>query len=164
MLFLIPFSSNAGRFPRQKGTGKWGGGGGGTGICKEFAKRAFIIFVFVLWALVFSLRCVAPFFCPSLFSFTLVGNRPEQEHRKKHGVAIAAGCLVARCCCLELVYKRKTKNWWCWWYFCCWTRVRAWDAGLYNKEEGAAAAAATATTTGRGLGMEAVDGGGSRRW
>jgi hypothetical protein len=32
---------------------------------------------------------------------------------------------------------------------------------LYNKEEGAAA---TATTTGRGLGMEAVDGGGSRRW
>jgi hypothetical protein len=31
---------------------------------------------------------------------------------------------------------------------------------LYNKEEGAA----TATTTGRGLGMEAVDGGGSRRW
>jgi hypothetical protein len=34
---------------------------------------------------------------------------------------------------------------------------------LYNKEEGAAAAA-TATTTGRGLGMEAVDGGGSRRW
>jgi len=81
MLFLIPFSSNAGRFPRQKGTGKWGVGGG-TGICKEFAKRAFIIFVFVLWALVFSLRCVAPFFCPSLFSFTLVGNRPEQEHRK----------------------------------------------------------------------------------
>lgn len=57
-------------------------GGWGNGNLQRICKESVHHFCFVLWALVFSLRCVAPFFCPSLFSFTLVGNRPEQGHRK----------------------------------------------------------------------------------
>lgn len=60
-------------------------GGVGGGRKREFAKnlqreRSSFLFCFVGVAFFPSLR--RALFSPSLFSFTLVENRPEQEHRK----------------------------------------------------------------------------------
>ncbi len=56
-------------------------GGGGREFAKNLQReRSFILFCFVGVAFLPSLR--RALFSPSLFSLTLVENRPEQEHRK----------------------------------------------------------------------------------
>ncbi len=49
-------------FHGRKEQASWGGGGGENGNLRRICKESVHHFCFVLWALLLSLRCVAPFF------------------------------------------------------------------------------------------------------